>query len=416
MRFARYIYIDCLGPILISIYLTWFCTPFLRKVLSSASYSVFFIALAIAGIFLCIKNNPIDLTFSRSKLIFPILFYMLLLTVFSAAGIGNASNYIRISLAFCLMCFLEFALDGSPYLRPVLYYILFMFFVTYCTSLFGLVTNPMAARTLTSSSADIELQSVYALQNIGDIGFIQSPLLLSPFLVYNVIRGKKTKLCIILWFLLFLLVLMASFTIALGIFLLFTLITILVFEKNILIKTVLFFALMGFWLLDFSWLFSVLSQVIPNDSIAEKMMFLSDSSSWGNNDVGTRIDLYKESFFTFLSNPIGVGPYFFVDSMGIGNHSAILDDLARYGWFGLAFFICLTVCYYKDVFVKWDGLLDKKILIIFISNYIMFLILNPGFRFASESVIVMLLVPHLGLFYKNDDEIHKVNLKSRRGT
>ena len=408
MRFARYMYIDCLGPILISVYLTWFCTPFLRKVFGSASYSVFFIALAIVGFFLCLKNNPIDLTFSRHIMIFPVIFYMLLLSFFSTAGIGNASNYMRISLAFCLTCLLEFALDGSPYLKPVLYYILFIFFITYCTSLVGLITNPMAARTLTSSSADVELQSLYALQNIGDIGFIQSPLLLSPFLVYNVIQRKKTKLCIILWTLLFLLVLMASFTIALGVFLLFTLITILVFEKNLLIKTILFFALMGLWLIDFSWLFSELSLVIPNDSIAEKMAFLSDSSSWGNNSVGSRLDLYKESFLTFLSNPIGVGPYFFVDSMGIGNHSAILDDLARYGWFGLAFFICLTMCYYKDVLAKWNGLLNKKILIIFISNYIMFLLLNPGFRFASESVIVMLLVPHICHFYKKNDDIRIV--------
>ncbi len=413
MHFNRYTFIDCLGPILICVYLTWFCTPFLRKVFGSVSYSVFFIALAVVGILLCVKNKPIDLTFSRSKLFFPVLFYMFMLTLFSIVGIGNAGNYIRISLAFCLMFFLEFALDGSPYLKPVLYYIFFVFFVTYCTSLFGLIANPMAARTLTSSAADVELQSLYALQNIGDIGFIQSPLLLSPFLVHNVIQRKRIKLCVFLWLLLFFLVLAASFTIALGVFLLFTLITILVFEKNLLIKTVLFFALMGLWLIDFSWLFSLLSQVIPNDSIAEKMIFLSDSSSWGNNDVGSRFDFYKMSFLTFLSNPIGVGPYYFVDSMGIGNHSAILDDLARYGWFGLAFFICLTICYYKDVLVKWNGLLKKKILIIFIFNYIVFLLLNPGFRFASESIIVMLLVPHLHLFYKNDEiRIADINLRS----
>ena len=402
---ARYIYIDCLGPVFISIYLTWFCTPFLRKVLGSTSYSVLFIALAIIGFFLCIKNKPIDLTFSRNKLIFPVLLYIILLTFFSTAGIGNADNYVRISVVFCLMCFLEFALDGSPYLKPVLYYILFIFFVTYCTSLFGLIDNPMAARALTSSTADIDLQSHYALKNIGDIGFIQFPLLMSPFLVHNVIQGRKIKLSIILWFMLFLLVLMASFTIALGIFLIFTLITILVFEKNLLIKTVLFFAIIGLWLIDFSWLFSVLSQVIPNDEIAQKMLLLSDASSWVNNDVGSRFDLYKESFLTFLSNPIGVGPYYFVYSMGIGNHSAILDDLARFGWLGLVFFIYLTRRYYKDVLIKWNCLLDKKILIIFISNYIMFLLLNPGFRYACESVIVMLFVPHLDLFYKNDKEI-----------
>ena len=127
MRSARYIYIDCLGPILICSYITWFCTPFLRKVFDGASYSIFFITLAIMGFFLCIKNNPIDLTFSRSKLIFPVLFYMLLLALFSIAEIGNAGNYIRVSLAFCLTCFLELALDNSRYLKSVLYYLLFIF-------------------------------------------------------------------------------------------------------------------------------------------------------------------------------------------------------------------------------------------------------------------------------------------------
>lgn len=416
MRLFRDIRLDCLGPLFIGIYLTWFCTPYLRNVFGASAYAAFFIFFAFVGTFFCVKNKPINLNFYRNRILFPILFYMVVLVIFSVLGVGNASNYIRVSSAFCLICFLEFGLDGSPYLKPLLCYVLFVLGITYFTSLFGLIANPMAARTLTNSSADVELQSFYALQNIGNIGFVQSLLLLSPFLIYNIIQRQRIKLCLCLWIFLFLLVLVASFTIAMGIFLLFTLITIFVFEKNLLIKTVLFFALMGLWLIDFSWLFSILSQVIPNDSIAEKMHFLSDSSSWGYNDVGSRFDLYKESFLTFLSNPLGVGPYFFVDSMGIGNHSAILDDLARYGWLGLVFFVCLTVCYYKDVLVKWNGLLNKKILIIFISNYIMFLLLNPGFRFASESFIVMLLVPHLYLFYKKDDEIQIGNLKSRSGT
>ena len=392
-------HVTCLGPILIGAYLTWYSLPFLRTYLKSPVYSVFFLFLAFCGGFLCLKNKPGGLNFSQNKVIIPITIYMFVLCILSAIGVGNANNYIRISFAFCVMCFIEFSLDGSRYLKILLYYIVLLFFTTYCTSLYGLITSPMASRTLTASFADDKLQTYYALRNIGDIGFIQSILLFSPFCIYNIMTGKNAIKFFFLWCMLFVLALSASFTIALAIFLLFSSITVALYVKNTLLKVVLLFLPIVFFMIDYSWLFSVLSQVISNESISEKFNLLSDSSLWAKSDVGERMRRYLMSITTFIDNPIGVGPFYFVSDKNIGNHSAILDDLARFGLFAFFFFIWLIRSYYKDVVLKWAGFFDKKILIVFIGNYIAFLLLNPGFRFAFESIFVLLLVPHLPLLY-----------------
>ncbi len=392
-------HLDCLGPVLIGAYLTWYSLPFLRTYLKNPVYSIFFLFIAFCGAFWCLKNKPNGLNFSKNKVMIPIAIYMFVLSVLSAFGIGNANSYVRISIIFCVTYFIEFALDGSPYLKFLLYYIILLFFTTFCTSLYGLITNPMVARLLTASQSDEGMRTYYALRNIGDIGFIQSTLLFSPFLIYNIMIGKYVKISILFWCMLLCLALSASFTIALVVFLLFSSITMAVYVKSIFIKTVLIFLPIAFFMIDYSWLFSILSNVISNESISEKFNLLSDSSLWVKSDVGERMRRYLMSFTTFIDNPMGVGPFYFVPDINIGNHSAILDDLARFGLFAFFFFIWLIRSYYKEVVLKWAGFFDKKILLVFMCNYIAFLLLNPGFRYAFESILVLLLVPHLPLLY-----------------
>ncbi len=80
---------------------------------------------------------------------------------------------------------------------------------------------------------------------------------------------------------------------------------------------------------------------------------------------------------------------------GIGHHSQLLDDLARYGVLGLAFYVVFLLGYYLNLKKEWEKLGRPQIALLITGTYACFLILNLGFRSADEAVIALFIMPIL---------------------
>ena len=100
-----------------------------------------------------------------------------------------------------------------------------------------------------------------------------------------------------------------------------------------------------------------------------------------------------------MRNPFGVGAHYsyVVGSKGLGYHSQILDDLARFGVFALAFYAAFFASYYKHLKEAWTRAGYPRIAIMVVITWILFLFLNIGLRSADESIVMLFLMPAIPL-------------------
>jgi len=142
-----------------------------------------------------------------------------------------------------------------------------------------------------------------------------------------------------------------------------------------------------------------LSSNIKNEWISNRLQSVAISDEQGGNVglLGNRVNLYASSLHTFANNVFGIGPeysYRMYDN-GIGYHSQILDDLARYGIAAIIFYGCFFRSYYVLLVKQWKQINMEEVAMPIIIIYICFLFLNPGFTSAYESVMMFLIIPLL---------------------
>ena len=149
-------------------------------------------------------------------------------------------------------------------------------------------------------------------------------------------------------------------------------------------------------------LFSYFASVINNETISERLHSISTSIAYGmaSGNLASRADVYMSSLNTFLKHPFGVGPEYTYSTFenGIGYHSQFLDDLARYGIFGIIFYIAFFIGYYKLIRKQWDKVNMRQIAIPVVVTYFCFLVFNIGFASAHEGVLMLMLMPTLPEF------------------
>lgn len=409
-----------LSELFLGVYYLWFFLPYMRTTFSGV-YKYFFFLFFVIGIFLLIGENVnvYGLTIKiKHTIIAPILIYMAFMLFLCLCDFHDARDHIRVSFTFWGTALVYYLMGVNPDgRRRFAQFLIEITVFTTITSAIVLWENPSAARALTNAVVTTEnLAEDYALgrKNVSSIYLFQGIAALSPVFV-NLIK-KKHVVCGILGLLLsFLLLLRASFLIALCVMLLGIALSLVQNEKkSVLYSIIITIIVLVLLFLPWSQILNFLAGVIDNDTISVRLYELSLLLKYGNavGDTAGRLEVYTRSIMTLLNHPIGVGPHYFSSKARelIGTHSQILDDLARYGVAALVFYCVFFKRYYVLIKEQWSkigiGSIAGSITIV----YAALLLLNIGFRSAEESVIMLFILPELPellLYHKEKHELRK---------
>ncbi len=391
----------------LAIYYFWYELPFMRITFSSERFKHIFFACFVAGVVsLCIArmiHRKMRIFISaRISLLTPVLVYMAVLSVMYIFRTAEAASHIRVSFTFwgTLLVYCLFSFDRRAQIRFG-QYLLSLFLLTVLTSVVAVVSDNSAARAIANASQRTEaIVRDYALmrKNVSGIYLFQCMVIFAPVPVLMLRRQKKALLGLTMLIFIFLAVFKASFTISLFVLVLVCAVAVISNCKDS-VKLLLPIFAVAVMLLPMDSLFSSLADIIENRYISTRFSeiaaFLNKRSIQG--DLQLRLQCYLYSLHTFVTNPFGIGPWYSyrIGEHGIGYHSALLDDMARYGVFALAFYGTFLMKYCQMLQEQWKklGLGDAVLPMLF--AWFMFLLLNIAFRSADESIFMLYILPIL---------------------
>lgn len=395
-----------LFEMLICIFYMWYFLPVVNTTLSAGFYKYIFFGCYFGGMVGLFLVNG----FKVNKITGAVLLYFLVLTTLYLLNVGDAHKHIRISFTFWGTALLYFGVlnDGSRI--RIGKFLLVIYIITCITSAIGVILDNSVARTITMAKADDTLQTSFRQKNIGSIYIFQSMAFWVPVLIC-LPKMFWTKLVSTILLVMILFVLSnASFFISIVVFVFALIFSLVVKQKSvsrmiwviIICVSLIILYVMGYDLL------TMLGNNVDNHNFAERIIGIRELLYGGKKvgDAGVRFELYLASLETFLKHPFGVGPHYsyIMFESGVGYHSQLFDDLARYGVFALAFYASFFMGYYKCLKANYNRLQNGEIAISIVVTYICFLILNLGFRSAEEGVLTLFLIPVFPLLIKPRQE------------
>jgi O-antigen ligase len=263
-----------------------------------------------------------------------------------------------------------------------------------------LVQNPTASRLVTTGKYDD-----LALAGIGEFRFAYAVALLLPWLLVSAVWARRTllRLVLLLFFaVLALLVYYASFGIAVGLAIAGCLaagFTRLSRRMPVVLGFAVFVACIAFFLVGGDILASY-SRSTNNETLARKADELANvirRTTTADMDIFKRLDLYHESWATFLNNPLlGAGArYESADALmhGITEHSAWLDTLARFGLFGGLPILILTLTLSNFAYRQWRGTHLGPFVLTMTALVAICGLVNPLLGLAEIGVVIFLVGP-----------------------
>ena len=379
------------------IFCIWYFMPAVNVAFQSTVFKLAFFACFMTGLVGYMMCNG----FRINGVTLSILIYYLIFAIFFVFGIGDASAHIRVSFIFWGLGLMFFGVIDEKSKVSLGKKLLFIFVITCITSAIGVLLDNDAARTIAHAAADDAIQNSYKAKNIASIYLFQCIVCFIPPLVL-ISKTKKAKICCAIALVTILLILLnASFTISIIVYV-FAILLSFCFNQNVargFAATLLLTVVVLLVFLNGSTVLSYVASIIENPRISERIYGLRDLvyNDVYDSDAGLRFELYATSFKTFLENPFGVGPYYSYNEFenGIGYHSKIFDDLARYGVFAIAFYVVFFVGYYRALKKEWEKIEAGKVAGVVVLTYILFLILNIGHRSGEESICMMFIMPAL---------------------
>ena len=328
---------------------------------------------------------------------------MAFMVVLVLLGFHDARDHIRVSFTFWGTAFVYYLMGICPdRRRRFAQFLIMMVVFTIITSAIVIVENPKAARALANAvvtKENLDVDYYLGRRNLSSIYLFQGIAALSPVFV-SLIKKKRIVFGLLGLILSFLILLRASFLIALCVMVMGVVLALVQNEKkSVLFPIVITILFLVILILPWGEVFSFLAGVIDNDTISERFNELSSLLKFGNaiGDTEGRFDVYMRSLSTILHHPFGVGPYYFSqEAKGfIGTHSQILDDVARYGIAAVVFYCVFLKRYYTLIKEKWHKIGLGSIASTITLVYVALLLLNIGFRSAEESVIMLFILPEL---------------------
>ena len=276
--------------------------------------------------------------------------------------------------------------------------------ITLVTTVIGCMQYPGAARYLASVEDTQAAKAVlYDWKNIGGYTFVYFIVLLHPLII---LAYKKKKIRGWWAFLgsvaVLSLTIYSEYTTAL----LLVLITLLLyfFKKDFKAKQLMFFAIITMLaILLFSELFSDflmwLADVVGSENIAMRLEALAGGRTGMENSEDNRLELYENSFKTFLRNPLFGS--FLNGGSGIGGHSFILDFMAQFGLVGVIvlFFMYRTI--YKRFFVRYKNVEGYGYILWLFAQAVILSTVNTGMWL---SVLAFFIPVFLKTIYRGETE------------
>ena len=407
MSQRRSIELTDIASLLLSIYYTWYCLPFMRAAFSSTLYKYLFFGCFAAGTVLLVlarlQHNGMAITFQPwHSILVPVVLYMAVMSTLYLLQVGEASRHIRVSFTFwgtaILYCLFSFdATTRSRFGK----YLLLLFSITAATSVVGIFMDSSVARAITNASQQAEaVARDYQLmrKNISGIYLFQSMVIFAPVTVMMIRYRRKPIWGAILLICITAAVLKASFTISLMLLIAGCSLALLSDRKGS-VTLILILCLLLLLFLPMDKLLGFLADVIPNQYISTRLDEVSLFLGQGNvrGDLNLRLQCYQYSLNTAFQHPLGVGPWYsyVVGEHGIGFHSEVMDDLARYGIFALGFYLLFFYEYARLLREQWTKVGLACVTFPVCTVYALFLLLNIGFRSADESIFMLFILPAL---------------------
>ncbi|MFW6008657.1 MAG: hypothetical protein ACOCP8_05255 [archaeon] len=393
------------------IFVLWYITPVLRAVLSGKIFNLFILGLIFIWFITSILLNPSWLTKVPRHLIIVSLMVFIFIFLAILNINGNPRDYLMVgsSFWFPLYAFHFYKSSRLLYLLKVIVWgISISLFVTAITTIIGLHDVPNAARFLTNSNTDPVQNIILMRRNIGKFDFVYGILLLFPLLI-NYFKEHKIVVTFLL-FIIFWIVIKASFTIAILLLFLSLILGIFLKLNRIIVIFITVFFVMFIIIIPnsyFAYPFLLLANIINNPKISSRLLmivnFLEGDYITHNGTFSiARLYFYSLSLKTFFEHPLtGVGPFYYIRNVGVGYHSQILDDLARYGVIGGFFISSFLVTYFKYI----KSISAKVFEIAFENLFIIFVLLsfvNLTFSQPTIGIIMFLLIPSLILIYEDN--------------
>lgn len=391
----------------LAVYYIWYALPFMKITFRAEVFKyLFFSCFAVGICFLCIArilHQKMRFLISvRVTSLTPVIIYMVVLSVLCLFHIADATNHIRVSFTFwgTLIVYQLFAFDRNAQVHFGRF-LLILFLLTSLTSLTAVVSDSSAARAIANASQRPEaIARDYELmkKNVSGVYLFQCLTIFSPVPVLMLCRKKKVLLGSALLCIIILAILKASFTISLFV-LVVACVTAAAFNYRTITKLFLPVCGMIILFLPMDTLFFLLSNIIENQYIRARILeialFFQEHSVQG--DLQLRLQCYLYSLRTFIVNPLGVGPWYsyHIGEHGIGYHSAMIDDVARYGVFALAFYGMFLKKYYQLLQEQWRKIGFESAVFPMLLAWVLFLLLNIGFRSADESIFMLYILPVL---------------------
>lgn len=226
--------------------------------------------------------------------------------------------------------------------RKVFVGVFLTFYVIGAIATFAVLLKDVNASRLLAGAASEEQFLIYYSKGVGSYGFV----FMSVFVFYSLLSwigmNTKYKLSKFLLFLLVLfeivLVLFASYTIAILMLICFFLLWLFFRRKNILQTIVVLGLVFAIFLLRVYLMNAMisLSNKFGLNYVANRFEQLVSLNEGRDVSDLKRYSLYSISFNSFLSNPLfGTGV--------VGGHSAVFDLLGNYGFFGLFLIVSIVI-------------------------------------------------------------------------
>lgn len=405
----------------IIVFILWYITPVFRAVMYGSVGNLIILGFISLWFLTSLIINP-TWFMKMPKHLFIVSVMLLIFILISLLNVkGNPRSFLMIGVSFWFPLYVFYFYKTSHLkknLKKLNIVILISIIITCLTTIYGFHFIPNAARFLSDSRTDFAQDLLLMRNNIGGFDFIYGIILLIPILLNITWQKKIIKLLAVL--LIVWLVIKSNFTIAIILLLLSFILSLFSKFNKWLVLMLYVFCITLLLLLPADFYSSpilTIAHYINNPTISARLNDLGYGLQYGIESSGVhlsaRLRLYEMSWMTFLQNPLtGVGPYYYVPNVGVGYHSQILDDLARYGLFGGVFILIFLRSYYKYLSAIWKKNSFNSCVGTLFIVFILSSLLNLTFSQPAISVIMFLLIPSIPIVFQ--DETKKINIKATR--
>ncbi len=289
---------------------------------------------------------------------------LLILAVYAFFFVLGMGNLRQVAVSIITPWYLFFVFyfyastERTTLLGSICIWILIAFFITFITTIIGLIDNPASYREFESNTEMIHVNST---KNIGDVNHIYASVLIGSLLV-SLLQGKCINSRWVKWLavLLSIMCFYLAFTCSTGIVVIsaFLALALLVIQKcSVTTKLILYMVLIVVFVFFTEVIGNMICELainIENRYIARKLYdvgiaFIGDGAT---GTLEARTDRWMADFQVFLESfGMGIGSYYLGASNGyaeVVDHSQLFSDLARYG----VFFFVLVASFFG---VLWEN-------------------------------------------------------------